>query len=310
MLDYLPIDCKKALLSNGSVEVGSITLKIEDLFRIETTTSFKLDRDENDNDVGPPEPTLKPIFKSDVGGPASENIISPYPSQPKRPHNAIIRWSDRNLQMKWHRFWYIVCKIAYMGFWFYWGGYIVLFESYTIPYTSDMHKLFKQTGYGEFATSIWDPPQKDAVEDKEDEIDEDFDSKLKKYRKQEAYWNDPEKIWMQLYYDEEAETWKRDPNDQRGFSFEDWQEMRELKESNKNFENYYGFSNEKYLQFDHDFFMFGFYFYDDIMKDLQREKEQSDQKIQQIERELASKSQEVEKLNEKLDAVMKQLGIN
>ena len=45
-------------------------MNLSDLFKIETTTSFKLDRDENGNDVDPPELTLNPIYRIEDGSPA------------------------------------------------------------------------------------------------------------------------------------------------------------------------------------------------------------------------------------------------
>ena len=94
LFDYLPTDCKKALVLDGKFEVGSITLNLEDIFKIETTTSFKLDRDENDKEV---EPTLEPIYTTGIGGPAAQNFGSPYHN---RPTSALVRFKDRTCYQK------------------------------------------------------------------------------------------------------------------------------------------------------------------------------------------------------------------
>ena len=127
-----------------------------------------------------------------------------------------------------------------MACWFYWGGFVVLLESITIPYYSGSHYLYKQPNYGNFESLK--PP------------DFDHTSEADTYRKANANFNVGERIWMQT------------PDDTRGYSYHDWVIVHELWEKNANFQSYYG-HQDKYLEFSHDLFTFGFYFYDDLMKD-------------------------------------------
>ena len=120
-----------------------------------------------------------------------------------------------------------------------------------------------------------------------------------------------------MIYNNVERRWKVDPNDDRGFSFEDWSEMKVLKDTNPNFKNYYGFQNVRYTRFDHDFFMFGFFLFDDLTKDQEardalrlKEKELQDEKIRQLEQDLATKSLEVNQLRLEFDALLAQLGVN
>ena len=59
MYDYLPSDERKELIDKGCIEVDSIKLTLEDLFKIETTSSFKIGKNEQNND----ERTLNPIYE-------------------------------------------------------------------------------------------------------------------------------------------------------------------------------------------------------------------------------------------------------
>ena len=44
MYNYIQTDCKKELISKGSVKVGNITLELSELLKIETTTATKFER--------------------------------------------------------------------------------------------------------------------------------------------------------------------------------------------------------------------------------------------------------------------------
>ena len=124
------------LIVAGSIDVGGISLSLADLLRIETTTSFKPDREEDDPEPGP---VLEPIYfhESEVDGQAAANSSSPYPEKTccagGRPTSAILRFSDRTFFSKFGRIIYLLLKISYMSYWFYWGGYIVPLASYAYP---------------------------------------------------------------------------------------------------------------------------------------------------------------------------------
>ena len=96
--------------------------------------------------------------------------------------------------------------------------------------------------------------------------------------------------------------WKQSPEDTRGYSYEDWANYQQLWEENENFKNYYG-HDEKYLEFNYDFFLFGFHFYDDLMKEQNAhrneqdaKKKEQDEKISLLEQENQQLFEEIKKL--------------
>ena len=70
-----------------------------------------------------------------------------------RPATNVIQFKERNCFNKSNRVLYLILKIAYMSFWFYWGGYVVLFASYSYPYRNGEQNIAKKELYDEFSES-------------------------------------------------------------------------------------------------------------------------------------------------------------
>ena len=123
---------------NGEIEIGSISFTLNEVLKVDTTTSYKPDQDTNNAE---PLPELEPIYESESLDVAESKCQSPYAAKTccsaDRPISATIQFSDRNLLNKMIRLIYLVFKIIYMSVWFYWGGYIVPIASYIYPFEND-----------------------------------------------------------------------------------------------------------------------------------------------------------------------------
>ena len=115
-------------------------MNLNELLKIETTSSYKPDREAHDPMPGP---ELDPIYESAPGLSATK-LSSPYVNKSccnsERPTSAIIRLTDRNPWNMIGRILYLILKILYMSFWFYWGGFIVPYASYIHPYRAGVYK--------------------------------------------------------------------------------------------------------------------------------------------------------------------------
>ena len=113
---------------------------------------------------------LEPIYESEAAAPAAppnknaENQQQPVPSTEAsspyrlktccndgRPNSGIIKFRERNFWNKIGRVLYILLNMAYVSFWFYWGGFIVPFASYIYPYRQA--ETAKLPDYGKYASS-------------------------------------------------------------------------------------------------------------------------------------------------------------
>ena len=61
---------------------------------------------------------------------------------------------------------------------------------------------------------------------------------------------------------------KKNAKDERGYTYEDFVAENKLSETNEYFEDFDGWSDEKYWIVNQDALMFGFYLYESIMKQL------------------------------------------
>ena len=68
------------------------------------------------------------------------------------------------------------------------------------------------------------------------------------------------------------------PDDYNGYSYDDWVTVHDLWENNSKFQSYFE-HHQKYLEFSHELFMFGFYFYEDLIEDQKAQKEEQDSVI-------------------------------
>ena len=120
------------LLSNGELVLSSkVKIPLESLLKVETTTAFKPDGDENDPEPGP---NIEPIFRIEGRDQSNEEGDSfPYPKSGCRncfamarpTKSVIIHIGDRSCPNKTGRLIYIFLKVFYMAFIFYWGLYLV-----------------------------------------------------------------------------------------------------------------------------------------------------------------------------------------
>ena len=110
---------------------SKVKIPLESLLKVETTTAFKPDADENDPKPGP---NIEPIFRTEGRDLLNEDGDShPYPESGCRncfamarpTSSVVIRLGDRSCPNKTGRLIYISLKVFYMAFIFYWGLYLV-----------------------------------------------------------------------------------------------------------------------------------------------------------------------------------------
>ena len=154
LFNYQHKDDFHKIIVDGEIEVGTISLSLKDILKVETTTSYRPDQDDRNN--AEPLSKLEPIYKNEAVGMEESKSESPYTEKTccssERPILATTKFSDRKFLNKVIRILYLVLKISYMSIWFYWGGYIVPIASYVYPYDSDKHLEPKQKLYDLYAT--------------------------------------------------------------------------------------------------------------------------------------------------------------
>ena len=94
LFGYLKDDNLHKLISTGELKVGSISLTLGDLFKIETTSAFKPETEYGDK---LPSPELDPIFRGDTPykGTGCGNAQN-------RPTSAVIKYKDRGCCNKYY----------------------------------------------------------------------------------------------------------------------------------------------------------------------------------------------------------------
>lgn len=116
------------MITSGRIEFESFSVSLEDLFRIEVTSTYRPDGREGDSGI-------EPIYSDGQG-----NESCPYTREiccgntVKRPKSTLMEFRSRNCTNKTGRVIYLVLKIFYISFWFYFGAHYVLLKSYLNPF--------------------------------------------------------------------------------------------------------------------------------------------------------------------------------
>ena len=94
---------------------------------------------------------------------AFKNDLYPLKKELSPPDDAVIRYRERTCCNRFFSFWYVIFKGFYLGIWFYWGGYAIIFWSYALPYKNGSHEVYKQPGYDLYKIAEKDVKENDAI---------------------------------------------------------------------------------------------------------------------------------------------------